>query len=106
MGSTNHIKYINAKAKFIACIKLKKSLCKHCQINLLENYWLAEFHHTDPSKKEEAISEICFKGWERVKKELKKCVLLCSNCHRSLHAKGAKIELYKEHIFKKSEAYK
>jgi predicted HNH restriction endonuclease len=106
MCSTNHTKYINAKAKFIRCIKLKKCHCKHCDINLLENYWLADFHHNIPTEKEISISELCYKGWERVKTELKKCTLLCSNCHRTLHAKGAKIETYKERIFQKSSAYK
>lgn len=46
-----------------------------------------EFHHIDPKQKSFAISS---KGntraWEVVKKELDKCVLVCANCHREIHA--------------------
>ncbi len=45
-----------------------------------------EFHHLDPNEKEFAIG---YKGetrsWERTKKELDKCILVCSNCHREIH---------------------
>lgn len=43
-------------------------------------------NHIDPSQKEFGIS---YKGmcrsWKRVLSELKKCVLLCSNCHTEVH---------------------
>lgn len=44
-----------------------------------------EFHHTDPTAKEMRISSY-LAGWERLRKELSKCVLLCANCHREVHA--------------------
>jgi len=47
-----------------------------------------EFHHPDPSVKEgNPSSLICQSGrtFERVKKELEKCIVLCANCHRKLH---------------------
>ncbi len=46
-----------------------------------------DFHHTDPSEKEVAISRIRLKGWstKRIMKEIKKCRVLCANCHRKLH---------------------
>ncbi len=45
-----------------------------------------EFHHTDPKKKD--VNFVSFRGWswERIKKELKACELLCSNCHAEIHA--------------------
>ena len=44
-----------------------------------------EFHHIDPTKKDFTISNTNFKILEAVE-ESKKCILLCSNCHRELHA--------------------
>lgn len=43
-----------------------------------------QFHHLDPTKKDFAISR-CIRSWIRVKVELDKCVLLCSNCHTEVH---------------------
>lgn len=44
-----------------------------------------EFHHTDPTKKNMEIGSARY-GWERTEKELKKCILICANCHREIHA--------------------
>lgn len=46
-----------------------------------------EFHHLDPKEKEFGISNGNIKSLEKLKKEADKCILLCSNCHRELHAK-------------------
>ena len=41
-----------------------------------------QFHHTDPNRKNFGISENGYnRSWEKVIKELEKCILLCSNCH-------------------------
>lgn len=45
-----------------------------------------DFHHLDPSEKEGNISGLLNYGLARVKEEISKCVLLCSNCHRKVHA--------------------
>ncbi len=46
-----------------------------------------EFHHKDPKKKEFAISvRGLTRSWEKIQKELEKCVLICANCHREVHA--------------------
>ena len=46
-----------------------------------------EFHHKDPSGKDFGISAKGYtRSWEKVKKELEKCVLLCAICHREVHA--------------------
>jgi hypothetical protein len=45
-----------------------------------------EFHHLDPSKKSKDYNRK-FKLWnfERQKKELENCIIVCSNCHREIH---------------------
>lgn len=47
-----------------------------------------DFHHIDPSKKDIILSDKNVNFWsdERFKKELEKCMCVCSNCHRKLHA--------------------
>jgi hypothetical protein len=47
-----------------------------------------DFHHVDSKEKEGDISKLAgYKagGWERLQKEVAKCVVLCSNCHRRVH---------------------
>lgn len=44
-----------------------------------------QFHHRDPKKKEFGIGQRMRRSWSVVKKELKKCVLICANCHAEKH---------------------
>jgi hypothetical protein len=45
-----------------------------------------DFHHLDPNEKDFGISaKGLTRSFEKVKVELDKCILLCSNCHRELH---------------------
>jgi len=47
-----------------------------------------EFHHK--GEKEKDIANIIKnESKEKALKEIKKCILLCANCHRELHNKGA-----------------
>jgi hypothetical protein len=44
------------------------------------------FHHRDPIQKDFGISDIMnILSWQRIKRELDKCHLLCSNCHYEVH---------------------
>lgn len=46
-----------------------------------------DFHHKDPKEKDFGISARGHsRSWQRVKNEIDKCVLLCANCHREVHA--------------------
>jgi hypothetical protein len=48
-----------------------------------------DMHHLDPKKKDFEIWKVANGGVtsiSRIKKELVKCVVLCSNCHRKVHA--------------------
>jgi hypothetical protein len=44
-----------------------------------------DFHHLDANTKELEWVKMRLHTWDNVVKELDKCVLLCSNCHRIRH---------------------
>ena len=46
-----------------------------------------DFHHRDPNEKKMTLSGNWEKSWKIIYEEILKCDLLCSNCHRELHAK-------------------
>ena len=48
-----------------------------------------DFHHIDPSTKlDEVVAGVWEHGWSKARTlaEIAKCVALCANCHRKLHA--------------------
>lgn len=45
-----------------------------------------EFHHLDPTTKSFELSRYASCPRESLVAEIKKCVCLCSNCHRKVHA--------------------
>lgn len=44
-----------------------------------------DLHHINPDEKEFSLSNQCSISWEKTVNELKKCVLVCANCHREIH---------------------
>lgn len=93
--------YINNHAKELERItkrkqKLKEWLkqyksevkCNRCPENHIA---VIDFHHMDVRKKELNISLVVRRGWsvKRIMKEIEKCEVLCSNCHRKLHFNNA-----------------
>lgn len=46
-----------------------------------------DFHHLDNSQKEDNIAELVLSR-QKLEKELEKCIVLCSNCHRKVHFYG------------------
>ena len=49
-----------------------------------------DFHHKFRKNKEMDVAKMVYEGYsiERIKKELKKCIVLCANCHRKEHYKS------------------
>ena len=45
-----------------------------------------DFHHINPEEKDFTIGKHRGKAREILEKEISKCVCLCSNCHRKVHA--------------------
>lgn len=73
--------------KKITLIKNCGGKCVDCQIEINDrNPSIFEFHHTDPTQKE--FSDFANKSSKIVDEELKKCVLLCANCHKMRHKVG------------------
>jgi len=49
--------------------------------------WALDLHHVDGSKKEFGLSvRGLTRSWDKVQREVNKCVLVCANCHREIHA--------------------
>ena len=69
-------------------IALLGGRCKRCGLES-EHTTVYDFHHTDPFSKGKDIkggSDFMRKAWERIEAEIKKCILLCANCHRIEHS--------------------
>lgn len=45
-----------------------------------------DFHHLDPNEKDFQIAGSQQRSWTKILAEIEKCVVLCSNCHRKVHA--------------------
>lgn len=45
-----------------------------------------DLHHLDPKGKDKNPSQLVSGSREKLKKEIRKCIVLCSNCHRKVHA--------------------
>ena len=70
----------NRKKKAVQLMGGACNKCGYCR-----NYSALEFHHLDPSIKEFHFDKGRRYSWEKCLNELKKCILLCSNCHKEEH---------------------
>lgn len=62
-----------------------KIACLHCGE---DHPATLDWHHEDPNTKEVNIATVIRLGWskKRIEVEISKCIVLCANCHRKLHA--------------------
>lgn len=56
--------------------------CQMCGYNRCDA--ALDFHHRDPTTKTTRAALLTSLVWEKVLEEIKKCDLLCSNCHREV----------------------
>jgi predicted nucleic acid-binding Zn ribbon protein len=70
------------KAHAIKFLGGKCTSCGYCK-----NLSALDIHHIDPSQKEFQLNSTKLGGsdWSTVEKELKKCTVLCKNCHAEHH---------------------
>ena len=62
----------------------KEAKCEECGF---DNPSALHFHHENPKSKKQTVSRMASCGYtiEAIKKEMKKCVILCANCHAIKH---------------------
>lgn len=58
--------------------------CKYCKVEFTPV--ALDLHHPDPTEKEGNVSRLICVSTKRLKSEIRKCEVVCSNCHRKLHA--------------------
>lgn len=79
---------LKGKSKLTKYI-LKQKIGKICPCGETAVYCL-DFHHLEPKTKRFALGNVFkLKGitLENIKEEIKKCELICSNCHRKRHSR-------------------
>jgi 5-methylcytosine-specific restriction endonuclease McrA len=65
-------------------VEYKGGECVRCGYK--KYFGALEFHHLNPSEKDFNPSSLKrYKFDDRIKNELDKCILVCSNCHREIH---------------------
>ena len=63
-----------------------KSECRCVKCGDSRGYVL-DFHHINPDEKENTIARMTSNNYQldKVYNEIKKCIVLCANCHREFH---------------------
>ena len=88
--------YLKNKDKVRAAVKIRRAVekdrwntfkrtlkCTNCNFS---HPAALDFHHTDPSKKENIVSNLISEGrFSAAMEEVQKCIVLCANCHRVHH---------------------
>lgn len=84
------------KQRFVE--ELKAKLC--CSKCSEDDPCCLDFHHEDQSKKEFALYQAVSRNYSksRILAEIKKCTVLCSNCHRKEHREKRGMKLTKTQI--------
>ena len=64
-------------------VEYKGGKCQICGYN--KYFGSLDFHHLNPSTKDWHLSDFRSYCLENIKKEIDKCILVCSNCHGEIH---------------------
>jgi hypothetical protein len=73
------------RKKFYELIRRYKLLVGCVRCGYRKYHKALEFHHTDAKTKETVISGMKHATIKRLKTEIRKCIVVCANCHRELH---------------------
>jgi hypothetical protein len=64
-------------------VEYKSTLsCQECGEN---KPWRLDFHHINDDKEGSVSSMIRTHSWNKILKEISKCVVVCRNCHADIH---------------------
>ena len=79
-----HAQAVTIKRRAIkqALVNLKGGKCSICGYN--KSLRALQFHHLNPKEKDFALTKNV-KDFDKLKKEVEKCILVCSNCHAEIH---------------------
>lgn len=69
-------------------VEYKGGKCQICDYN--KSITALHFHHLDPNEKDFSISGKSL-SFDKLKNEVDKCILVCSNCHSEIHEGLVKI---------------
>jgi len=88
-SACKHKTHKSRNIEFVLNYKKDKS-CRKCGFN--KNPEILQFHHKKSSKENIWITDLVrnSRSIDRIKEEIKKCELLCPNCHMWLHFKKSK----------------
>lgn len=81
-------RWVRQDNKQWASIQELSGCCATCGLKATrDTMCVFDFHHVDTAEKETNIAELLANGRPLavLLAEVKKCILLCSNCHRQLH---------------------
>ena len=68
----------------IRLVEYKGGKCERCGYDKCID--ALEFHHLNPEEKDFALSCGDTRSIEKLKAEVDKCIMVCANCHREIHA--------------------
>jgi len=73
-------------------VEYKGGECSVCGFNDLDRPECFDFHHTEPTSKSFQLGG-CHStmAYKKQQAEVDKCILICSNCHKTLH-KGSQYD--------------
>jgi len=72
-----------SRSKKARAVEYKGGECERCGYH--KYHGSLAFHHVDPSSKDPNFNSMNLWKWDRIKEEIDKCMLLCTNCHQELH---------------------
>lgn len=89
--SYEHVKNFrnNRKNQIVYVMGGKCQICGYDKSNSA-----LELHHINPDEKEFTFDKGQNISWEKLQEELKKCILVCANCHREIHYENLDFKLF------------